>query len=82
MAETSNAPVAPAARKRAPVKAAPKKTTPAATPANEVSATNLILEPDGATKSYAKFRFPEGSGCVGTVYAKLGTKVVKVRLEF
>lgn len=64
------------AAKRAP---APKKA--AAPAAAEVSATGYVLEAAGNTKTYAKFTFPEGSGCVGTVYAPLGTKTVKVRLE-
>lgn len=75
MAEPTAAP----ARKAAPRKAAPKKTAPAT--AAEVSATGYVLEAAGVTKKYAKFTFPEGSGCVGTVYAPLGTKTVKVRLE-
>lgn len=32
----------------------------------------------GDTKTYAKFAPPMGSGCVGTVYAPLGTRAVKV----
>ena len=32
----------------------------------------------GDTKTYAKFQPPAGSGCVGTLYAPLGTKEIKV----
>jgi len=86
MAETTNAPSTgarkPAAKRTAPAKAAPKKITPTPTAASaETNAVAFALEPLAPTKRWAKFGFPEGSGCVGTVYAPLGTKVVKVRLE-
>lgn len=85
MAETTNAPSTGArkpAAKRAPAKAASAKATPAKAPTAEAAnAVAFALDAAGSTKTYAKFTFPEGSGCVGTVYAPLGTKTVKVRLE-
>lgn len=61
------------------------KTTAAAKPAAteaEAPATvdkfTVELSKIGETKQYGKFVFPEGSGCVGTVYAPLGAKTVKV----
>lgn len=42
--------------------------------------TQLELDALEPSKSYAKFAPPEGSGCVGTLYAPLGTKTVKVLL--
>lgn len=67
-------------RKTAPRKASPAAAKKAAASAETVAA-GYVLEPAGTTKTYAKFTFPDGSGCVGTVYAPLGTKTVKVRLE-
>lgn len=82
MAEATAAPTARKATKAAPRKAPAKKApaTPAAT-TTEVDYVAFALEPDSPTKNFARFKYPEGSGCVGTMYAPLGTKVVKVRLE-
>jgi hypothetical protein len=69
-------------RKRTPAKAAATATRKAPVKAAAASdAVAFALTPDGSTRTYAKFKAPEGSGCVGTFYAPLGTKVVKVRLE-
>jgi hypothetical protein len=38
------------------------------------------LVADGETKTYAKFRVPDGNGCVGSIYAPKGTQIVKVLL--
>lgn len=38
------------------------------------------LEHKGDTARYSKFAAPESSGCVGTLYAPLGTEEVKVLL--
>lgn len=73
MAEATTA----APRKRTPA----KKAAPTTAPAASADAVAFALVPAGSTKGYAKFSFPEGSGCVGTVYVPLGTKTVKVRLE-
>ncbi|HVI70136.1 MAG TPA: hypothetical protein VM656_01445, partial [Pyrinomonadaceae bacterium] len=40
----------------------------------------VVLEYAGDTASYAKFKPPASSGCVGTYYAPLGTEEVKVLL--
>lgn len=79
MAETTNAPSVKTATKAAPRKTASRVKPVATAEASDVTA--FALAPAGTTKTYAKFNFPDGSGCVGTVYAPLGTKVVKVRLE-
>lgn len=76
------------ARKRAPAKVAtkaPAKTAPSATPApasDDASQTRtaFALIKGDDTKTYSKFAYPEGSGCVGTFYAPLGTLEVKVLL--
>lgn len=78
MAETTNAPSTGARKPAAKRVPAAKKTTPA-TPAENVQ--GIVCEPIGKTKTYAKFGFPEGTGCVGTIYAPLGTRTVKVRIE-
>lgn len=78
MAETTAEKALATARKTTPRKPLAKKAAPVAIETNAVA---FALEPAGSTKTYAKFTFPEGSGCVGTVYAPLGTKTVKVRLE-
>lgn len=40
--------------------------------------TTFRLVPDGNTKSYARFRFPENDACTGTVYVPIGTTDVRV----
>jgi hypothetical protein len=81
MAETAEGPTPRKRAAAAPKTAAPRKTASRVKPAETVDATAFALEPDGQTKSYVKFKFPGSTGCVGTVYVPLGTKVVKVRLE-
>lgn len=84
MAETPAKPAAPrtrttratAARKApaktaAPAKAAPKKPEP-------FTKFAVDMVPNGETASYSKWAFPPGTGCVGNVYAPLGTATVKV----
>lgn len=77
------------ARKATPAKAAPAKA--AAAKATEVEAERIsteggetripvVLEHVEDTKRYAKFGFPASSGCVGNVYAPLGTTQVKMLL--
>lgn len=89
---TAPAKTAAPARKRtsAPVAkktAAPAKSTaaPAEAPEAEVAATEPVAQKTTVqwehvetTKGYEKFKAPAGAGCVGNVYAPLGTKVVKV----
>lgn len=36
---------------------------------------------DDTTRRYEKFKAPEDSGCVGTLYVPLGAKTVKVLIE-
>jgi len=69
---------APAA-KSTPAKAAPAKKA-AAPAAPEKAATErltLTFKHVGDTKNYAKFEVEAGSGCVGQIYAPLGTTEVK-----
>lgn len=72
----------PATPAAAPVEAAtPKpeeaKRTPVADPSRSIV---LDLVPDGDTKNFAKFTYPEGCGCVGTIYAPLGTEQARLLL--
>lgn len=68
---------APAKATRSRAKAAPA-IQKAAEDGREVYVFDLVHLAD--TKTYAKFGAPEGSACVGTFYAPLGTKAVKVKL--
>lgn len=75
--------------RRAPSKAVPAKAAPVVAKAPEgtevkdgnVERLVIALESAGDTKSYSKWVFPEGSGCVGTVYAPLGTAEVRVAMK-
>jgi hypothetical protein len=93
MADTATKTAAP--RKRtAGAKAAAAKTTPKVTPkattvappAEETQRIQLTLAgPYEETKSYAKFDLKadvdgNSTGCVGTLYAPLGTRTVKILL--
>lgn len=70
------------ATKATPAKAAPAKTEVAETEATaEVEAYVFDLEQIEDTKSYSRWVPPKGSGCVGTFYAPLGTKAVKVKFS-
>lgn len=66
------------AAKKATKKTAPKSETAAVEDSQKVG---FRLEPSGETKQYAKFSPPADSGCVGSIYAPKGTKVIKVLLE-
>jgi hypothetical protein len=82
MPETTR-PVRKRAKAAAATKAAPVKSvaaTPAAAAETGEQRTTVALEPAGETKTYAKFSPPDGSGCVGTFYAPLGTTDVRVLL--
>lgn len=69
----------PAAPKTAAKPAAATKAAEAP-PADDRVKVLLEFEFIGDTKTYAKFQPPADSGCVGTVYAPLGTDEVKVLL--
>lgn len=78
-------------RKRTP--AAKAKETPKAIKSEAVEAVaveegtakveKLIVELvfDDTTRRYEKFKAPEDSGCVGTLYVPLNAKTVKVLIE-
>lgn len=72
----------PKPEKKAP-KAAEIEPEAVETPEAEeaVQRIRVIMEHKGDTKTYSKWQPPAASGCVGTYYAPLGTKVVKVLLE-
>lgn len=88
MAETpAKAPAAPRTRTARPRPASAAKATPAKKPTPAKAAPKkpepferftVDLEANGETASYSKWAFPKGSGCVGNVYAPLGTGTVKV----
>ena len=79
-------------RKRAPAKSTSKTAPAAAKPAPKAeNAPAVVVDGDktkvqfdldfeGDTKSYAKFKVPLGNGCVGSIYAPIGTETVKVLL--
>lgn len=46
--------------------------------ADTVTKFGVTLEPAPATKNYAKFVPPVGSGCTGTLYVPLGATEVKI----
>lgn len=81
MSETTNKPATRPAAARAR-KTTPAKVTAPAPEAVEETAQKVTfeLEAKGTTKTFAKFEAPAGTGCVGTFYAPLGTKTVKVLL--
>jgi hypothetical protein len=70
-----------AAAKSAPAKAAPAAKKAAAPAPAESAPTggriNLTFKHVGDTKNYAKFEVEPGAGCVGQIYAPLGTTEVK-----
>jgi hypothetical protein len=89
VAETAAKTTTPRARARktttTPAKAAPAKAATA--PAKEAPTEDdntaryaFTMEPAGETKSYAVFSPPKSTGCVGKLYAPLGTEEVKVLL--
>lgn len=71
------------ARKATPAKAAAaaKAEAPEAVEVPEVEAYVMELEQMDDTKSYSRWTPPKGSGCVGTFYAPLGTKAVRVKIS-
>jgi hypothetical protein len=83
MATATKATAAPRKRTSA-AKATPAKAAPAASEAPATGADVEVyvveLEQIEDTKSYARFKPPASSGCVGTFYAPLGTTEVKVKL--
>ena len=70
-------------------KAAPAKATPTAKAAEPETAQTdgnverlvISLVHAGDTKQYSKWTPPEGTGCVGTLYAPLGATDVKVAIK-
>jgi hypothetical protein len=86
MAETATRTTTPrkrasAAKAAAPAKAAPKASeAPAVATDGDVTKIQFELAHTGDTKNYAKFEVPTGNGCVGSIYAPLGTVTVKVLL--
>jgi hypothetical protein len=62
-------------------KAAAKKVAAPAVEAEATQRITFVMEEQKPTKGYAKFTPPADSGCVGTLYTPLGTKVVKVLIE-
>jgi hypothetical protein len=70
------------AAKSTPAKSvAPKATdSPAVVTDGDTTKIQFELVADGETKTYAKFRVPDGNGCVGSIYAPKGTQIVKVLL--
>lgn len=76
-ARTRGTKATPAAAKPATAKAAPVEETVEVANPKRVQ-LDLLVHPDGPTKSYARFVPEDGSGCVGTFYAPLGTTAVKV----
>lgn len=69
-----------APRKRTATKAAPA-TPPAEGATAEVEVNVFDCEHQGDTKSYSKWAPPENVGCVGNIYAPLGTTAVRVKVE-
>lgn len=90
MAETTTRPqrvrkaaTADKSAKATPAKAKAATTAPVATVQKGEDGRTRVpvqLELVGETKTYAKFAPPASSGCVGTLYAPLGTEEVKVLL--
>jgi hypothetical protein len=86
MAETTVRTTTPrkrsSAAKSTPAKPATPKATdsPAVVTDGDTTKIQFELVADGETKTYAKFRVPDGNGCVGSIYAPKGTQIVKVLL--
>lgn len=83
--KTTTPTAATMATKTAKAAVAKPATTSVAAPAVTVTDEGMTkigftMESAGETKSYAKFTPPASSGCVGNIYAPLGTLEVKVLL--